>query len=69
MVAKPSNSGATTSPELVEGIIEYFQSKGYMDIRILEGSWIGDRTDRAFKVCGYEEISKQLWSAACGSAK
>jgi uncharacterized protein (DUF362 family) len=59
VVAKPSNSGATTSPELVEGIIEYFQSKGYMDIRILEGSWIGDRTDRAFKVCGYEEISKR----------
>lgn len=57
VVAKPSTSGATTSPELVEGIIEYFQSKGYMNISILEGSWIGDRTSRAFRICGYEDIS------------
>ena len=59
VVAKPSSSGATTSPEIVEGIIEYLQSRGYMDICILEGSWIGDRTSRAFKVCGYEDISKR----------
>ncbi|NLU36953.1 MAG: DUF362 domain-containing protein [Clostridiales bacterium] len=59
VVAKPSSSGATTSPELVEGIIEYLQSKGYKDICILEGSWIGDRTSRAFKVCGYEDISRR----------
>lgn len=59
VVAKPSTSGATTSPELVQGIIEYFQSKGYTNISILEGSWIGDRTSRAFKVCGYEDISEK----------
>lgn len=59
VVAKPSTSGATTSPELVEGIVEHFQSKGYMNICILEGSWIGDRTSRAFKVCGYEKLSKR----------
>lgn len=59
VVAKPSTSGATTSPELVEGIVEYFQSKGYKNITILESSWVGDRTSRAFKVCGYEKISEQ----------
>lgn len=59
VVAKPSTSGATTSPELVEGIIEHFQSKNYRDISILEGSWIGERTSRAFKACGYEDISKE----------
>lgn len=59
VVAKPSTSGATTSPELVQGIIEYFQSKGYMNISILEGSWIGDRTSKAFKVCGYEDLSER----------
>ncbi|WP_058485359.1 DUF362 domain-containing protein [Defluviitalea phaphyphila] len=59
VVAKPSTSGATTSPELVEGIIEYFYSKGYKNICILEGSWVGDRTAKAFKVCGYENISKK----------
>lgn len=59
VLAKPSSSGATTSPELVAGVIEHLQSKGYKNIVILEGSWIGDRTSKAFKVCGYEEISER----------
>jgi uncharacterized protein (DUF362 family) len=59
VVAKPSTSGATTSPELTAGIIEYFQSKGYRNLCILESSWIGERTSRAFKACGYEELSKR----------
>lgn len=58
VLAKPSNSGATTSPELVSGVIEYLQSNGYSNITILEGSWVGDKTSSAFKVCGYEKISK-----------
>lgn len=58
VVAKPHTSGATTSPELVAGVIEYFQSKGFRHMIILEGSWIGDRTDTAFQICGYEKLSK-----------
>jgi uncharacterized protein (DUF362 family) len=58
VVAKPSSSGATTSPELVAGVIEYLQSKGFNNIIILEGSWVGDRTSSAFRVCGYEKLSK-----------
>lgn len=59
VVAKPSSSGATTSPEIVEGIIEYLKSKGHDNIVILEGSWVGDRTWEAFKVCGYEDLSRR----------
>jgi uncharacterized protein (DUF362 family) len=59
ILAKPSSSGATTSPEMVSAVIEYLQSKGFNNISILEGSWVGDRTSSAFKVCGYEDISKQ----------
>lgn len=59
VVAKPSTSGATTSPELVAGVIEYLQSKNYTNIVILEGSWIGDNTQSAFKICGYEDLSKK----------
>lgn len=59
VVAKPSGSGATTSPELVEGIIEYLNSKGYKRITILEGSWVGERTPVAFKACGYEDMSRR----------
>jgi len=58
VVAKPSSSGATTSPEIVAGIIEYLKEKGFNNIVVMEGSWIGERTARAFKVCGYEDISK-----------
>jgi uncharacterized protein (DUF362 family) len=58
VVAKPSNSGATTSPELVAGVIEHLKSKEFERIVILEGSWVGERTSSAFKVCGYEDLSK-----------
>lgn len=59
VVAKPSSSGATTSPEMVSAVIEYLQAAGFNSICILEGSWVGDRTSSAFQVCGYEEISKR----------
>ena len=59
VVAKPSSLGATTTPELVAGLIEYLQSKGFDRIAIMEGSWVGDRTSEAFKVCGYEDISRR----------
>ncbi len=59
VVAKPHTSGATTCPQLVEGLVEHLKSKGYNNIAILEGSWVGDRTQLAFKVCGYENLSKK----------
>jgi uncharacterized protein (DUF362 family) len=58
VLARRADSGATTSPEMVAGIIEYFQDKGYRNLSILEGSWVGEQTARAFKVCGYEDMSK-----------
>lgn len=59
VVVRPSTEGATTSPELVAGVIEYLQSKGLHRIIIMEGSWVGDRTSKAFEVCGYNELSKK----------
>ncbi|GMG97801.1 DUF362 domain-containing protein [Tepidimicrobium xylanilyticum] len=59
VLAKPSTSGATTCPNLVEGVVEYLKSKGYNNLAILEGAWVGDKTQLAFKVCGYEELSKK----------
>jgi len=60
VVAKPSTSGATTSPELLEGTIEYLKAKGFDNIIILEGSWVGERTSRAFEVCGYTKVTKKF---------
>ena len=51
--------GATTHPEIVAGIIEYLQENGYGNIAILEGSWVGDKTEESFEVCGYRMLSEQ----------
>jgi len=59
VLAKQSESGATTDPELVSGVIEFLQEKGFSNIKIMESSWVGDKTTRAYKVCGYEKISQQ----------
>ncbi|MDR3589781.1 MAG: DUF362 domain-containing protein [Negativicutes bacterium] len=59
VVARPAKDGATTSPEMVEGVIRYLRDNGFQRISIMEGSWVGDSTKRAFKVCGYEELSRQ----------
>ncbi len=59
VVASPADGGATTHPEIVEGAIQYLQSHGFDSITIAEGSWVGDRTDRAFKRCGYTDLSKR----------
>ncbi|QNM05680.1 DUF362 domain-containing protein [Qiania dongpingensis] len=57
-VAKSPSSGATTHAELLEGTIEYLKEQGFSRIRIMEGSWVGDSTERAFRAAGYDRISE-----------
>ncbi len=59
VVSKPASGGATTHPEIAAGIIEYLIDCGFSNIAIAEGSWVGDSTTRAFKVCGWETLSKK----------
>ena len=59
VVARPPHEGATTDPRLVEGVIQYLQEAGFYNLAILEGSWVGDSTERAFRVCGYAELAKK----------
>lgn len=56
--AYPAEDGATTHPQIVAGILEYLQERGFHNLVILEGSWVGDLTREAFRVCGYEELSE-----------
>lgn len=51
--------GATTHPEIVAGIIEYLQERDCRNLVIAEGSWVGDRTEESFAVCGYQALSEQ----------
>lgn len=57
--ATKSQKGATTDPELVEGIIEYLKEKGFNNIIIMEGSWVGADTNKAFQYCGYKDLSQK----------
>jgi uncharacterized protein (DUF362 family) len=59
VVARPADGGATTHPEIVEAIIKYFTENGFKNISIVESSWIGDSTERAFKVHGYDNFAKK----------
>lgn len=59
VVARPAEEGATTCPGLVEGVIQYLQDHAFHDIVIVEGSWVGDRTERAFEICGYTNLARR----------
>ena len=59
VVAKPASTGATTHPEILAGTIEYLQERGFKNITILEGSWVGDRTASAFRSCGFNDLAYQ----------
>ena len=52
-----ASDGGTTHPEIVEGILKYLQKYRFENITIMEGSWVGDRTEEAFEVCGYRELA------------
>lgn len=54
----PSN-GATTHTEIVIATIEYLQDHGFYNITVAEGSWVGSRTEEAFKDLGYYAIEKK----------
>lgn len=52
----PADFGATTHPQILEGIILYLREHGFSDISIVEGSWVGDKTSEAYEYCGYRTL-------------
>lgn len=54
-----AQEGATTHPEVVEGLIEYLQEQGFTNLVMLEGSWVGDSTEETVLYCGYDRISEK----------
>jgi uncharacterized protein (DUF362 family) len=58
---KGPETGATTDPLVVEGIIKYLQEEfGVSDISIVESDGTQVLADMAFKLLGYENLSKKL---------
>ena len=59
VVAREATQGATTHPELAEALLGYLFDHGARDLVIAEGSWVGERTSRAFDACGYSELARR----------
>jgi len=58
---KSHETGATTDPRVVEGIIHCLKSEyGVSDISIVESDGAQVLADMAFKLLGYEKLSKRL---------
>ena len=55
----PASNGATTHPEVVEGIIVFLKEYGLHDIRVIESSGLGKSTKHAYKVCGYADLARK----------
>ena len=58
VLAATPDEGATTHAGVLSGCIEYLQTHGCRDISIIEGSWVGGQTERAARVCGYDEVCR-----------
>ena len=39
--------------------MEYLQERGFSNLLILEGSWVGDKTSESAEVCGYLDLCSQ----------
>ncbi len=59
VLASDACNGATTHPQIVEGIIDYLRAHGFNNLCMLEGAWVGARTKDAADVCGYTDLSKK----------
>ena len=59
VVAGRAENGGVTHPEVVDGVISYLGSNGFENLVVLEGSWVGDDTDRAFRVSGIGDVCRR----------
>src|SRR5690554_3329555 len=57
VVPREAREGATTHPQIVEAVIQYLQKWGCYNITIAESSWIGAKTEEAFKVHKYDKLA------------
>lgn len=56
VAASPASQGATTHPEIVEGCLTYLKEKGFENVVVLEGSWVGASTGEAVRVNGIWDV-------------
>ncbi len=55
-----AEEGATTHPQILEGVLSYLQEKGFRNLAVMESSWVGDRTQDALLVCGIGQLCADM---------
>ncbi len=56
----PASEGATTHPQIVEGVITYLREEGFRRLVVMESSWVGDKTSDSLLVTGFGELCSRL---------
>ena len=59
VIAAKAETGAVTHPEIVDGVLQYLASKGFKNVKVTEGSWVGDRTGYAYNESGIAAVCKK----------
>lgn len=59
LAAQKASKGAVTHPELVDGVLTYLKEEGFLNLAVMEGSWVGDLTSKAVHVCGIFDVCKK----------
>lgn len=59
VIATTPDTGATTHMEIIHAVIGHLQGLGYKNITILESSWVGEDTERAFRLNGYIDTAEK----------
>ena len=54
--ASPASLGGTTHTEVAAGVLDYLGESGFDNLVLMEGSWVGERTQNAVRVCGYDRL-------------
>ncbi len=57
--ATSASHGATTHPEIVDGLLTYLKEEGFWNIQVLESSWVGEKTMNAARSNGILEVCKK----------
>ncbi len=59
VVPAPASGGATTHPELADGLITYLKENGFGDITVMESAWVGASTMEAAQKNGILEVCRR----------
>ena len=59
VAATPASHGATTHPEIVDGLLSYLKENGFEQIQIMEGSWVGEKTMNAARANGILDVCQK----------